>query len=246
MTTVVTRPSPNFGARRDGPVDMLILHYTGMADADSALARLCDPACEVSSHYVVMENGDILQLVAEDKRAWHAGDSVWRGVADINSRSIGIEIVNGGHDYGLPDYPKVQIDALIALAGDIVGRWPIPPRHVLAHSDIAPARKEDPGEKFPWDRLAAAGIGHWTPAAPLAGGHFLMRGDQGEGVARLQALFADYGYGLPMTGQYDALTAAVVTAFQRHFRPARVDGIADRSTLTTLAMLIEGLETSNV
>lgn len=235
--------SPNHGDRpADTPVDMLVLHYTGMESEAAALARLCDSEAAVSSHYVVAEDGRILQLVPEDRRAWHAGTGSWRGHDDINARSIGIEIVNGGHDYGLPDFAEAQIEAVIALSRDILQRHPIPGRNVVAHSDTAPGRKMDPGEKFPWRALAAAGVGHWVPPAPMAGGHFLSLGDRGEGVARLQALFADYGYGLPITGAFDEQTRAVVTAFQRHFRPAVVDGVADRSTLTTLAHLISSLE----
>ncbi|MGE0230146.1 MAG: N-acetylmuramoyl-L-alanine amidase [Flavobacteriaceae bacterium] len=236
-------PSPNHGARPAGtPVDMLVLHYTGMESETAATARLCDPAADVSCHYVVAEDGRILRLVEEGQRAWHAGAGSWRGHDDVNGRSIGIEIVNGGHDYGLPDFPEAQIRSVIALSRDILARHPIPGRNVVAHSDTAPLRKMDPGEKFPWGTLAAAGIGHWVPPAPMAGGHFLSLGDRGEGVARLQTLFADYGYGLDITGAYDEATRAVVAAFQRHFRPALVDGVADRSTLTTLAHLISALD----
>ncbi|MCB1474944.1 MAG: N-acetylmuramoyl-L-alanine amidase [Rhodobiaceae bacterium] len=243
FTVLDTGPSPNHGDRPAGmPVDMLVLHYTGMESEAAAIARLCDPAAGVSSHYVVCEDGRILRLVAEGQRAWHAGVGSWRGHDDINDRSIGIEIVNGGHDYGLPDFPDAQVAAVIALSHDILRRNAIPARNVVAHSDTAPMRKMDPGEKFPWQALASAGIGHWVAPAPMAGGHFLSIGDQGEGVARLQALFADYGYGVAITGIYDEQTRAVVAAFQRHFRPSVVDGVADRSTLTTLAHLISVLD----
>jgi N-acetylmuramoyl-L-alanine amidase len=220
---------------------MLILHYTGMDSGAAALARLRDPLSEVSAHYLVFEDGGIVQLVPEARRAWHAGAGTWKGETDINSRSLGIEIVHPGHAGGLPPYPAVQIEAVIALARDILGRWPIPPERVLAHSDIAPDRKEDPGETFPWDRLAAAGIGHWVPPATLRDGRFFAEGDAGQPVEALQAMFALYGYDLPVIGTFDARTRAVVTAFQRHFRQTRVDGVADASTITTLRDLIAAL-----
>ncbi|WP_457107915.1 N-acetylmuramoyl-L-alanine amidase [Methylobacterium sp. P5_C11] len=234
-------PSPNHGARRAGPVDMLILHYTGMESGAAALARLRDPLSEVSAHYLVFEDGGIVQLVPETRRSWHAGAGAWKGERDVNSRSIGIEIVHPGHAGGLPPYPEAQVDAVIALTRDILGRWPIPPERVLAHSDVAPERKEDPGEVFPWDRLAAAGLGHHVPPARLQDGRFFARGDAGQPVEALQAMFALYGYDLPVTGSFDARTHAVVAAFQRHFRQARVDGVADASTITTLRDLIAAL-----
>lgn len=233
-------PSPNRGPRigaGERP-DLLILHYTGMATAEAALARLRDPSAEVSAHYFVFEDGRIVQMVAEAERAWHAGRAAWAGIRDVNSRSIGIEIAHPGHAGGLPPYPEAQVQAAIALARDILARNPIPAAGVLAHSDVAPDRKEDPGEIFPWARLAAAGIGHWTAPAPIRDGRFFAMGDAGEPVEALQAMFALYGYDLPVTGRFDEGTRAVVTAFQRHFRPARVDGVADASTITTLRDLI--------
>lgn len=234
-------PSPNHGERRGSRPDILVLHYTGMASGAAALARLRDPLSEVSAHYLVFEDGGIVQMVPEARRAWHAGAGMWKGETDINARSIGVEIVHPGHAGGLPPYPAAQVDAVIALTRDILGRWPIPPERVLAHSDIAPERKEDPGETFPWDRLAAAGIGHWVPPATLRDGRFFAQGDAGQPVEALQAMFALYGYDLPVTGLFDARTRAVVTAFQRHFRQARVDGVADASTITTLRDLIAAL-----
>jgi N-acetylmuramoyl-L-alanine amidase len=234
-------PSPNHGARRTGRPDTLILHYTGMESGAAALARLRDPLSEVSAHYLVFEDGGIVQLVPEARRAWHAGAGAWKGDTDINSRSIGIEIVHPGHAGGLPPYPEAQVEAVIALARDILGRWPIPPERVLAHSDIAPERKEDPGETFPWERLAATGLGHWVPPASVRDGRFFAQGDAGQPVEALQAMFALYGYDLPVSGVFDARTRAVVVAFQRHFRQARVDGVADASTITTLRDLIAAL-----
>jgi N-acetylmuramoyl-L-alanine amidase len=231
-------PSPNHSERRDGArPDMILLHYTGMPDAAAALARLCDPASEVSAHYLVFEDGRIVQSVPEARRAWHAGSSDWAGVTDNNSRSIGVEIANPGHDHGYRDFPPAQIEAVIALCRDIIARRGIRPERVLGHSDIAPLRKQDPGERFPWAALHAAGIGHWVEPAPLTAGEALRPGATGTAVAALQRALHDYGYGVEITAAYDALTEAVVRAFQQHFRPARVDGIADPSTLDTLQRL---------
>jgi N-acetylmuramoyl-L-alanine amidase len=232
------QPSPNHDARAKGPIDILLLHYTGMASAGLAIARLCDPAAKVSSHYVIDETGSILQLVPEARRAWHAGVSSWEGAADINSRSIGIEIANPGHDLGYPDFPKIQIDSVVSLCADILARHRIRSDRVLAHSDVAPLRKSDPGEKFPWRQLHDAGIGAWVLPAAIGGGAVCRPGDSGNEVAGLQASLKSHGYGIETNGRYDAQTTAVVTAFQRHFRPARVDGIADRSTIETLQALI--------
>jgi N-acetylmuramoyl-L-alanine amidase len=235
-------PSPNFDARADGRApDMILLHYTGMRTGEEALARLTSADSKVSSHYVVFEDGRIVQCVPEDLRAWHAGVSSWSGETDINSASIGIEIVNPGHEFGYRDFPLRQIAAVISLCKTIVTRrGPISPDRVLGHSDVAPARKQDPGERFPWELLSESGVGHWVRAAPLGlEGLSMQMGDRGEAVGRLQRMLASYGYGLEDTGHYDEATRDVVTAFQRHFRQARVDGIADPSTLMTLRALAE-------
>ena len=234
-------PSPNHGERRSFPVDLLILHYTGMESAAAALQRLANPVAEVSAHYVVLEDGRVVQMVPEGRRAWHAGQGSWAGVSDINSRSLGIEIVNGGHAGGLPAYPEAQVAAVTDLCRDLTERWSIPAHRVLAHSDIAPERKEDPGEHFPWDRLARAGIGHWVAPTPIRDGRFFSEGDAGQPIEALQAMIALYGYDLPVTGTFDMRTKAAVTAFQRHFRPVRVDGVADASTITTLRDLLAAL-----
>ncbi len=233
-------PSPNHSERRDGPCDILLLHYTGMQNSQAALERLCDPVAKVSSHYMVFEDGEVVQMVPEARRAQHAGVSFWAGDTDINSRSIGIEIGNPGHDWGYPDYPARQISAVIELCRDIIARNKIPRDFVLAHSDIAPTRKQDPGEKFPWAQFFAAGVGLWVPPAPVTadGGTPLKQGDNGEAVAALQKDLAAYGYGVPNGGNFDELTKAVVIAFQRHFRPDRVDGIADTSSQATLRALL--------
>jgi len=230
--------SPNHGPRGETKPDAIVLHYTGMATGPEALARLRDPESQVSAHYVVEENGRIYQLVPEARRAWHAGESSWAGETDMNSASIGIEIVNGGHDFGSPPFTAAQIDAVIALCRDIARRREIPPWNILAHSDIAPDRKTDPGERFPWARLAAAGLGHYVEPHPIGDDAGLRRGDAGAEVWDLQRKLLAYGYGLDVTGIYDEKTQNVVTAFQRHFRPARVDGRADRSTLDTLGDLL--------
>jgi N-acetylmuramoyl-L-alanine amidase len=232
-------PSPNHGERKDGCApSCLVLHYTGMETAAGALHQLCNPVAQVSSHYLVLEDGRIIQLVPETRRAWHAGAGCWQGERDMNSASIGIEIVNPGHDFGYPDFPETQIEATIALCRDIVERWKMRADRVIAHSDMAPLRKKDPGEKFPWQRFAASGVGHFVPPRPIADGRFFQRGEEGQPIEALQAMLALYGYDLPITGVFDPLTEAVVTAFQRHFRPDRVDGIADRSTIETLRDLI--------
>lgn len=215
-----------------------MLHYTGMPDAGEALRWLCNPVSGVSAHYVVFEDGRAVQTVPESRRAWHAGAGSWAGETDVNTVSIGIEIANPGHDGGLPPYPDQQIAAVIELARDIVQRWAIAPERVLAHSDTAPARKQDPGERFPWDRLHAAGVGHWVAPAPVRDGRYFARGDEGQPVEALQAMLAMYGYGVPVSGVFDEATEQVVAAFQRHFRPGRVDGVADASTITTLRDLI--------
>jgi N-acetylmuramoyl-L-alanine amidase len=234
--------SPNHGERRGyGRPDCLILHYTGMSTAEAALERLRDPASQVSCHYFVFEDGRIIQLVGEARRAWHAGNGFWKGESDLNSASIGVEIVNPGHEGGLPPYPDQQIAATIALTRDIVERQAIAPARVLAHSDIAPARKRDPGERFPWETLWRAGVGHWTP--PVPPGESALFGPQQEGqpVRALQAMLALYGYGVELSGVLDRQTSLALAAFQRHFRPALVDGEADWSTIATLRALIAAL-----
>ena len=235
-------PSPNFGARKDGLTpNLLLLHYTGMESAEAARDWLLNPESEVSSHYLVLEDGGIVQMVAEEHRAWHAGNSVWKGLRDINSASIGIEIANGGHPAGLPDFPEPQISALITLCKDIIARHGILPERVLGHSDVAPVRKVDPGERFPWQRLAEAGVGHWVEPSPIASGRYFQRGDGGPPVEALQAMLGYYGYDTPVSGEFCARTEGDVAAFQRHFRPERVDGVADFSTIDTLHRLLKAL-----
>src|ERR1700744_2753392 len=235
-------PSVNYGDRDKGRLpDRILLHYTGMPDVEGALARLCTAGTDVSAHYVVLEDGRIVQCVPEAKRAWHAGVSSWAGEQDINSCSIGVEIVNRGHDWGYPEFPLRQIAAVIALCRGIMLRRNVPTHRVLAHSDVAPSRKKDPGEKFPWHSLANSGVGHWVQPAPIMRSDTLKLGIISEEGRNLQHALARYGCGVPITAKYDGPTMEVVTAFQRHFRPARVDGIADLSTLTTLHELLSTL-----
>jgi N-acetylmuramoyl-L-alanine amidase len=233
-------PSPNHGERSDGrQPDMIVLHYTGMPDAESALALLCAAGSNVSAHYFVFEDGRIVQMVPESRRAWHAGKSEWAGETNINSCSIGIEIANPGHDHGYPDFSKRQIAAVTALCRSIQTRNTISPVRVLAHSDVAPARKQDPGEKFPWRTLYESGVGHWVKPAPIMNfGQILEPGSRGDAVIALQKSLLEYGYGVGISGEYDSTTFEVVTAFQRHFRPERIDGIADPSMRSTLQELL--------
>ena len=221
---------------------MLVLHYTGMPDAQGAIARLSDPRSQVSSHYLVESEGArFSRWSMKLGGAWHAGQSSWHGQTDLNSRSIGIEIDHPGHDGGNPPFPEAQVDAVIELCRGILARWPIPPARVLAHSDIAPARKQDPGERFPWACLHRAGVGHLVPPALVADGSGIGPGDRGAKVKDLQGALAVYGYAVEVTGSYGDETQKVVRAFQQHFRPERADGIADASTLTTLRRLLDAL-----
>jgi len=235
--------SPNFGARRGGRgVDMIVLHYTGCPSAESALLWMCSPESQVSAHYLVDTDGEIIQLVDEAARAWHAGAAHWAGETDINSCSIGIEIQNTGHLEGAPEpYPKEQIEAVIALVRDIAARRGVSPARVVGHSDVAPARKADPGEHFPWHKLAAAGLALDVAAADITPGPALAAGDEGQDVRALQEDLRAAGYGLAPSGLYCPATEQVVRAFQRRFRPALVDGRADASTRRTLARALDAL-----
>jgi N-acetylmuramoyl-L-alanine amidase len=211
---MIMAPSPNFN-RRPCAVDMLVMHYTGMPSAKAAIALLRDPVAEVSAHYVIDEDGTIYALVDEAQRAWHAGISFWRGHTGLNDRSIGIEIVNPGHQWGYRPFPAVQMQAVAALSRDILSRHPIPARNVVAHSDIAPDRKQDPGELFPWAWLAGHGVGVWTEdMAPP--------GDWREDLAALG---------------YDMSAQSIVTAFQRHFLPEHLSGEADLMTASRAAAI---------
>lgn len=236
------RVSPNFGPRAGGQrPDMILLHYTGMRSGQAAEERLCDPSSEVSAHYLVHEDGRIVQMVREGDRAWHAGKSSWKGVTDINSCSVGIEIVNPGYDFGYRDFPEEQMAAVVDLCLGIKQRHGVARERVLGHSDVAPGRKVDPGDRFDWARLARNGLGHFVDPAPLCGGRTYRTGDHGRRVHDIQSMLSLYGFGVEITGHYDELTATVVGAFQLHFRPRRIDGRADISTVRTLDRLVRSL-----
>jgi N-acetylmuramoyl-L-alanine amidase len=222
-------PSPNFDDRPvGGPIDILLLHYTGMQTGDEAIQRLRDPAARVSSHYVVDEDGSVIRLVPEEKRAWHAGVSYWAGAREINARSIGIEIVNPGHEWGYRPFPDVQMRSVTALCQQIVAQHGIPARRVIGHSDVAPLRKQDPGELFDWKGLAAQGVGLWPEPRPIAW-------SDAEFLAALHA----YGYDIdgPSGSAPETARHAAVLAFQRHFAPTRLDGRIDAQ----LAAILNGL-----
>lgn len=248
--TLIDRPSPNFDARTRA-VDLVVLHYTGMQDAETALARLTDPAPvagrypgpwqpaetpadqalgRVSAHYVVAEDGRVFRLVDEGQRAWHAGVAQWDGESDVNARSIGIEMVNGGHDFGAPPYPEAQIAALEALLADILGRHGLGPHRVVGHSDVAPERKLDPGEHFPWVRLAARGLALWPLSSPPVGGGPT---DDPAALFAAEETLAAIGYGA--AGADADASRTVLAAFQRRFRPHLIDGRLDNETAALLA-----------
>ena len=214
---MIERPSPNQDDRGGTPIDMLVLHYTGMASADAALSRLCDPAAKVSAHYTIGEDGTVYAHVPEARRAWHAGLSSWAGVRNVNACSIGIEMVNPGHEFGYRAFPPAQIAALKILAREILARHAIPAARVLGHSDVAPARKQDPGELFPWEELAASGIGLWP---------------QPEAAALAADDLPRFGY------DPEAPLDKVIAAFQRHFRPAGLTGVWDQECGLLLAGLL--------
>jgi len=233
----LTHPSPNYDGRNGQPVDTLVLHYTDMLSADEAIARLCDTEANVSAHYVISEQGEVASLVAEDMRAWHAGESSWRGSANINARSIGIELANPGHSNGYVPFPEAQMVALIGLSKEILARHTIPARNVVGHSDVAFLRKMDPGELLDWPRLAREGIGLFPEdARPMMGSH-LTCGANGKTVIRLQTALSNWGYGLKRDGDYGPKTEQCVIAFQRHYRPSNLDGVWDDECAGLLAAL---------
>ena len=222
MSAIIDTPSPNFD-ERTLPVTMIVLHYTGMQDAASAIARLTDAEAKVSAHYLIAEDGQVVRMVDEEKRAWHAGKSYWRGTTDVNSASVGIEIVNPGHEFGYRAFPVAQIDALIPLMQQITLRYKITRGNIVGHSDIAPARKEDPGELFPWERLAKLRLALPSPTKNLMDPHWTD-------VGFLLAL-ERFGYDV-------ADPLAAVRAFQRRFRPNLIDGIIDGECRSKLLALL--------
>lgn len=238
---IIQKPSPNFDDRTL-PIDLLILHYTGMESGQLALERMCDVDAKVAAHYMVEEDGRIFQLVSEDKRAWHAGVSEWNGETNINAASIGIEIVNGGHDHpnkdgSLPEYPHVQIQAVIDLSKDILKRNGA--LSILGHSDIAPARKQDPGEHFPWQILAEAGIGFFPKNIAEDTRVLFDTDSRDRGVAIVQRGLAHVGYGARVTGVLDKDTRLIIAALQRRYRPVQIDGLIDIQTMEIIKALAE-------
>ena len=230
------KSSPNHDERPSGgPVDMLILHYTGMKTAEAAIDRLCDPEARVSSHYVVDEDGMVFCLVPEERRAWHAGISYWRGHSALNGRSIGIEIVNPGHEWGYRDFPALQMAAVCDLCLSILSRHKIPARNVVGHSDVAPDRKEDPGEKFRWEDLARNGVGLWPIRSPNLGTAGAIR--DLVGLRPVRTALSIVGYGVAPEGALDPALSTVLRAFQRHWRPEAVTGQADHGTVARLEAL---------
>lgn len=234
---ITQRPSPNFDSRHDQHIDMLVMHYTDMLHAEDAIVRLCDPESRVSAHYVIDEAGGVFKLVDEKERAWHAGESHWRGQANVNARSIGIELSNPGHGHGYQPFPKAQMEALVGLSQQIVSRHNIPAQNVVGHSDVAFLRKMDPGELFDWPMLAHAGVGVFPfDAKPLSISE-LSRGDTGLAVTRLQTALSNWGYGLKLDGKFGEKTEKCVIAFQRHYRPGNLDGVWDDECSGLLAAL---------
>lgn len=234
MSRAITRrPSPNHDARTR-PLSHIILHYTDMSDAEAALTRLCDGDAKVSAHYFIHRSGEIVQLVDDDRRAWHAGVSYWRGETDMNSASLGIELDHDGHDATgrMAAFPQAQMAALIWLLQEVTARHNIAPRNILAHSDIAPGRKIDPGEAFDWAALNKAGFGLWLDGVKTEDVAPLAEGSEDKAVAPLQKALAAFGYQIEADGVFGPQTAAVISAFQRHFRAQLVDGIADAETQT--------------
>jgi len=231
LNTVVLESytSPNFSLRTV-PVSILVLHYTGMQDAKSALQRLCDETAKVSAHYVIDEAGKVFALVDEENRAWHAGIAHWRGITDINNASIGIEIVNGGHDFGLPEFPDVQISTLIKLCREILQRHDISPSNIVGHNEIAARRKLDPGEKFPWEKLAKAGIGIWPERKNQTA---IINLDEAK------ALLQTIGYDVQNNHISDKAEHCLLSEFQRRYRPWQIDGLLDGETSSLLRQIAD-------
>lgn len=225
----IDRPSPNFDERPGGAApDLVVIHYTGLPTAEESLRHMCDPASKVTAHYMIDEVGTGYRLVDEGMRAWHAGISGWQGVSDTNGRSIGIELQNPGHEFGYRAFPGVQIDRLIGLLGEIRDRYRLPAAAFVGHSDVAPLRKTDPGELFPWPHLAEHGFGHWPFDGP--GGEKENVGLDADRLLEVCAGLVAIGYGVGVAEAADEMTSAAITAFQRRWRPGCVDGVLDRET----------------
>lgn len=230
--------SPNQDARKL-PITMLVLHYTGMETGEAAFERLVDPVAKVSAHYMVDEAGKVTQMVDEGRRAWHAGVSFWNGITDVNSASVGIEIVNGGHDFGLPEFPKPQVTGVIKLCRKIVRAYNIADHNIVGHSDIAPGRKQDPGEKFPWKEMAKRGVGYWPAGIKPDQRVLFEQGSTDRAISILQRGLAYIGYQVEINGRLDDNTADVIAAFQRRYRPDVVNGIVDIQTIELITNLAD-------
>lgn len=232
---VIERPSPNWNERPHGTViDTVVIHYTGMRSGEEALERLCDPLAEVSAHYLIEEDGRLFKLVEEEKRAWHAGVSAWRGRENLNHTSIGIELVNPGQEFGYRDFPEAQIETLLTLLSGLKKRHTISVEGFVGHSDIAPDRKTDPGELFPWRRLAQAGFGLWSDTEAHSTEILASVGDYGRNVAMLNKQLGIIGYHLNHAEKFDVATECAVRAFQAHWRPETVSGCYDKGTAARL------------
>ena len=227
--------TPNVNSRDPSlPLQYVVLHYTGMENGHAALSRLMDPKAEVSAHYMIDEDGKVTQLADEDKRAWHAGKSFWRGTTDLNSASIGIELVNPGHQFGYRAFPTMQMKALASLLRDIIARHNLSPKTaLLAHSDIAPGRKEDPGELFPWQELAAQGLGVWPQPVE---DDYKPASDHD-----VQLMLRQIGYFCPDHGEYDRDMREALLAFQRHYEPNNLTGTPERETIARLRAVLRSL-----
>jgi N-acetylmuramoyl-L-alanine amidase len=208
----------------------IVLHYTGMASGAAAVDWLCNPESKVSCHYLIDVDGSVVQMVSEDRRAWHAGVSSWNGCVDINSASLGIEIQNGGHNVGLPLFPVLQMQSVARLCLDIMARYDMAPHDVLAHSDIAPGRKVDPGEAFDWEYLAKQGVGQVVQSPAV--------GDAGS-IAEFQSLLAALGYRIDINGDFDNRSRIVVEALQRRYRRHKIDGQLDSETFDIARRLLK-------
>ncbi len=237
---IISYPSQNFDLRpKNTDIDTIVLHYTGMPDFESAISRLCEPESKVSSHYVINENGDIYSLVDDKHRAWHSGKSYWHGKDKINDNSIGVELANPGHEFGYRDFTKAQMESLVGLCKIIMKNHPIEDRNIVAHSDIAPLRKEDPGELFDWKYLADNGIGIWPVFPKSFSRHIVYSyGAKLDEIFYIQSALSDYGYNIKIDGVFGRETESVIKAFQRHFLQDHVDGIWDSSSELAITQLL--------
>ena len=240
MNNLISHSSPNWNERPVGTIiDTVVIHYTGMKTGQAALDRLCDPMAEVSAHYLIEEDGRVFQLVAEEKRAWHAGVSHWRGRDNLNHNSIGIELVNPGHEFGYKAFPDAQITALLQLLEEIHQRHNISPANIIGHSDIAFERKTDPGELFPWKLLHQKGFGLFSHKECEDNTPILQSGDEGSAVEEMHSLLKLIGYNVTESACFDRMSEDALVAFQTHWRQTAVTGVYDQGTKNTLQDIAE-------